>query len=203
MRRVNDLVWAPITSINQVPATELVYDFSVPGRENFWAGTGLMAKNTYGPYVRIDDGRALATFAVQALRNQPITVHGDGRQTRSLCYVDDLIEGVYRLLWSDLVGPVNIGNPEEVTILELARLVAGAAGSSSEVVFVDRPVDDPQVRRPDISLAVKELGWKPQVSLQEGIRRTLPWFREALAGDGTGERNGAAPVRGGEGEGER
>lgn len=152
--------------------------------------------------MRIDDGRAFAAFASQALQNKPLTVHGDGRQTRSLCYVDDLVEGIYRLLWSDLVGPVNLGNPEEVTILELARLVAEAAGSSSEVVFVERPVDDPQVRRPDISLAVRELGWKPQVSLQEGIRRTLPWFRKALIGDGTGARTGAAPARGEEnGEG--
>jgi dTDP-glucose 4,6-dehydratase len=156
--------------------------------------------NTFGPSMRIDDGRALATFAVQSLQNQPLTVHGDGKQTRSLCYVDDLVEGIYRLLRSDLVGPVNLGNPEEVTVLELARMVAEEAGSTSEVVFVDRPVDDPQVRRPDISLATKELGWQPQVSLQEGIKRTLPWFREALANDGPGHRTGAA--RSAEGEGD-
>jgi dTDP-glucose 4,6-dehydratase len=137
--------------------------------------------NTFGPFQRIDDGRAFCTFAVQALRGQPLTVHGDGSQTRSLCYVDDLIEGIWRLLGSDLVGPVNLGNPEEVTILELARIVASAAGADpSAVEFVPRPVDDPEVRRPDITRAVNELGWKPEVSLEEGVRRTLPWFRRAL-----------------------
>src|SRR5919109_1624196 len=136
--------------------------------------------NSYGPSMRIDDGRAFCTFAVQALRGEPLTVHGDGSQTRSLCYVDDLIEGIWRLLESDLVGPVNLGNPEEVTILELARMVAAAAGTRPRIEFRLRPVDDPEVRRPDITKAVNELGWKPQVSLEEGIRRTLPWFRRAL-----------------------
>jgi len=136
--------------------------------------------NTFGPFQRIGDGRAFATFAVQALRGEPLTVHGDGSQTRSLCYVDDLIEGIWRLLESDLVGPVNLGNPEEVTILELARMVATAAGTQPRVEFLPRPVDDPEVRRPDIAKAVNELGWKPEVSLEEGIRRTLPWFRHAL-----------------------
>jgi dTDP-glucose 4,6-dehydratase len=137
--------------------------------------------NTFGPFQRIDDGRAFCTFAVQALRGQPLTVHGDGSQTRSLCYVEDLIEGIWRLLGSDLVGPVNLGNPEEVTILELARMVAGAAGADPGAVrFLPRPVDDPEVRRPDITRAVNELGWKPEVSLEEGVRRTLPWFRRAL-----------------------
>jgi len=136
--------------------------------------------NTFGPFQRIGDGRAFATFAVQALRGEPLTVHGDGSQTRSLCYVDDLIEGIWRLLESDLVGPVNLGNPEEVTILELARMVATAAGTQPRVEFLPRPVDDPEVRRPDITKAVNELGWKPEVSLEEGVRRTLPWFRHAL-----------------------
>src|ERR687896_185918 len=136
--------------------------------------------NTYGPSMRIDDGRAFCTFAVQALRGEPLTVHGDGSQTRSLCYVDDLIEGIWRLLGSDLVGPVNLGNPEEVTILELARTVARAAGVEPRVEFRPRPVDDPEVRRPDITRAVTELGWKPQISLEEGVQRTVPWFRRAL-----------------------
>jgi dTDP-glucose 4,6-dehydratase len=137
--------------------------------------------NTFGPRMRLDDGRAFANFAVQALEGKPLTVYGDGSQTRSLCYVDDLVEGVYRLLRSDYNGPVNLGNPEEHTVIELAERIAAAAGSAAGVVHLDRPVDDPQVRRPDISLATRELGWKPQVSLDEGIRRTIPWFREALA----------------------
>jgi UDP-glucuronate decarboxylase len=179
-RRTGDLVWAKVNGIEEVPATPLVYDFSVPGLENFWAGTGVMAHNTYGPSMRIDDGRAFCTFAVQALRGEPLTVHGDGSQTRSLCYVDDLIEGIWRLLGSELVGPVNLGNPEEVTILELARTVARAAGMEPRIELRPRPVDDPEVRRPDITRAVTELGWKPQVSLEEGVQRTLPWFRQAL-----------------------
>jgi dTDP-glucose 4,6-dehydratase len=141
--------------------------------------------NTYGPSMRIDDGRAFCTFAVQALRGEPLTVHGDGSQTRSLCYVDDLIEGIWRLLGSDLVGPVNLGNPEEVTILELARAVARAAGvAEPRIELRPRPVDDPEVRRPDITRAVAELGWKPQISLEEGVQRTVPWFRRALEASG-------------------
>jgi UDP-glucuronate decarboxylase len=179
-RRTGDLVWAQVRSIEEVEATPLVYDFSVPGLENFWAGTGLMAHNTYGPSMRIDDGRAFCTFAVQALRGEPLSVHGDGSQTRSLCYVNDLIEGIWRLLLSELVGPVNLGNPEEVTILELARTVARAAGVEPRIEFRPRPVDDPEVRRPDITRAVTELGWKPQIGLEEGVQRTVPWFRRAL-----------------------
>jgi UDP-glucuronate decarboxylase len=179
-RRTGDLVWAQVKLIEEIEATPLVYDFCVPGLENFWAGTGVMAHNTFGEFMRIDDGRAFCTFAVQALRGEPLTVHGDGSQTRSLCYVDDLIEGIWRLLSSDLTGPVNLGNPQEVTILELARMVAATAGTEPRIQFRPRPVDDPKVRRPDITRAVAELGWKPQVSLEEGIRLTLPWFRRAL-----------------------
>jgi nucleoside-diphosphate-sugar epimerase len=183
-RRTGDLVWAPVTAVEPVQPTQLVYDFSVPGYENFWAGSGVLAHNTFGPRMRLDDGRALCTFAVQALRGEPLTVHGDGSQTRSLCYVDDLVEGLWRLLGGDLVGPVNLGNPEEVTILELARMVARAAGTEPRIAFGPRPVDDPEVRRPDITLAERELGWKPQVPLEEGIARTLPWFRRALEAAG-------------------
>jgi dTDP-glucose 4,6-dehydratase len=137
--------------------------------------------NTFGPYMRIDDGRAFCTFAVQALRGEPLTIHGDGSQTRSLCYVDDMIEGFWRLLWSDVEGPVNLGNPREVTILELAQMVARATGDEeSRVEFMPRPVDDPEVRRPDITRAMTMLDWKPSVSLEEGIEQTLPWFRRAL-----------------------
>src|SRR6266516_3521179 len=133
-RRTGDLVWAAITRIEQVPATPLVYDFSVPGHENFCAGSGIMANNTFGPYMRVDDGRAFCTFAVQALRGEPLTVHGDGSQTRSLCYVDDLVEGLWRLLWSEETGPMNLGNPEEITVLELARQIGRAAGREPQIV---------------------------------------------------------------------
>src|SRR6266536_1554942 len=137
--------------------------------------------NTFGPFMRIDDGRAFCTFAVQALRGEPLTVHGDGSQTRSLSYVEDMVEGFWRLLWSDVEGPVNLGNPREGTILELARMVAAAAGVGEvRVDYQPRPVDDPEVRKPDITRAMTELGWKPSVSLEEGIARTLPWFSQAL-----------------------
>jgi dTDP-glucose 4,6-dehydratase len=136
--------------------------------------------NTYGPRMRRHDGRAVPTFIDQALSGRPITVHGDGSQTRSLCYVDDLIEGIWRFLTSDAVGiPINLGNPEEVTVLELARTIASLVGTGSEVVFTDRPVDDPQVRCPDISLAFARLGWQPQVSLEDGLTRTIAWATAA------------------------
>ncbi len=192
-RRSGDLVWAAVTRIEEIPATPLVYDFSVPGHENFWAGSGIMAKNTFGPYMRVDDGRAFCTFAVQALRGDPLTVHGDGSQTRSLCYVDDLVEGLWRLLWSETPGPINIGNPEEITVLELAKQIARAAGREPEIIFERRPVDDPEMRRPDITAARQRLGWKPQVSLADGIRRTLPWFQRALALDEGGAGSADRP----------
>jgi len=129
--------------------------------------------NTYGPRMRRDDGRAVPTFIAQALRDEPITVHGDGTQTRSLCYVDDLVEGVWRFLDSGLTGPINLGNPNEVTVLELAELVRTLTGSRSEILFTPRPVDDPEMRCPDITLAEAELGWEPTVPLAEGLTRTI------------------------------
>jgi dTDP-glucose 4,6-dehydratase len=135
--------------------------------------------NTYGPRMRKRDGRAVPNFIAQALRGEPITVYGDGSQTRSLCYVDDLIEGIWRFLNSDALGPMNIGNPEEAKILELAELIASLAGSSSELVFRDRPVDDPEVRCPDITLATSATGWQPEVSLTEGLGKTIEWARSA------------------------
>jgi dTDP-glucose 4,6-dehydratase len=135
--------------------------------------------NTYGPRMRRDDGRAVPTFLSQALRGETITVHGDGSQTRSLCYVDDLVEGLWRLLVSDLTGPVNIGNPEEVTVLELAERVRVAVGAEVPIEFTERPEDDPQVRRPDISLARLELGWEPKVPLDTGLERMVAWASEA------------------------
>jgi dTDP-glucose 4,6-dehydratase len=137
--------------------------------------------NTQGPRMRRDDGRAVPTFIAQALAGRPLTVHGDGRQTRSLCYVDDLIEGFWRLLSVDLQDPVNLGNPEEVTVLHVAEAIRDTAGSQSEIVFTDRPVDDPEVRCPDISLARDRLGWEPHVPLAEGLKRTIEWAREAWA----------------------
>ena len=137
--------------------------------------------NTYGPRMRRDDGRAVPTFVSQALRGEPITVHGDGSQTRSLCYVDDLVEGLWRLLVFDLTGPVNIGNPEEVTVLELAERVRAAVGAEVSIEFTERPEDDPQVRRPDTSLARLELGWEPRVPLDTGLERMVAWASEAWA----------------------
>jgi dTDP-glucose 4,6-dehydratase len=136
--------------------------------------------NSYGPRMRVDDGRAVPAFLGAALRNEPLPVHGDGSQTRSLCYVDDEIEGLLRLLVSDEVGPVNIGNPEEHTILELAEMIQDVVGNHPGIAFRPRPVDDPTVRRPDIALARKVLDWEPTVSLRDGLQRTLPWFAENI-----------------------
>jgi len=137
--------------------------------------------NTYGPRMRADDGRAVPTFVRQALHGEPLTVHGDGTQTRSLCYVDDLIEGLWRLIVSDLTGPVNLGNPQEVTVLHLAERIRAAAGADVPIAFVDRPEDDPQVRRPDVGLARLELGWEPKVPLETGLDRMVAWAAEAWA----------------------
>jgi dTDP-glucose 4,6-dehydratase len=131
--------------------------------------------------MRRDDGRAVPTFVSQALRGEPITVHGDGSQTRSLCYVDDLVEGLWRLFVSDLIGPVNLGNPEEVTVLELAERVRATVRAEVPIEFTERPEDDPQVRRPDISLARLELGWEPKVPLDTGLERMVAWASEAWA----------------------
>ena len=133
--------------------------------------------NTFGPRMRPQDGRAIPTFILQALRGEPLTVAGDGSQTRSVCYVDDLIEGIVRLLHSSLAGPVNLGNCEEMSILELAHLIIELTGSSSPIVFVERPQDDPTVRRPDIRLAETALGWRPTVDVRDGLRSTIDWFR--------------------------
>jgi nucleoside-diphosphate-sugar epimerase len=134
--------------------------------------------NTYGPRMRPKDGRVVSNFIVQALHGKPITIHGDGRQTRSFCYVDDEVRGLLALLDSDYVGPVNIGNPNEFTVLELAEKVLKITGSSAELRFDPRPVDDPTQRRPDLTLARSILGWEPQVSLDEGLARTTDWFKE-------------------------
>jgi dTDP-glucose 4,6-dehydratase len=133
--------------------------------------------NTYGPRMRPNDGRAIPAFVPQALRNEPLTVFGDGSQTRSFCYVDDLVEGIYRLLMSNSHEPVNIGNPHEMTIKEMAEVVIKATGSGSKIVYKPLPVDDPQIRQPDITLAKQLLGWQPRVGLEEGLKQTIAWFR--------------------------
>ncbi|HEY9415205.1 MAG TPA: nucleotide sugar dehydrogenase [Pseudonocardia sp.] len=145
--------------------------------------------NTYGPRMRPNDGRAIPNFVTQALNGEPITVAGDGSQTRSVCYVDDLVEGALRLLFSDLAGPVNIGNPHEMSMLDLAKMVREATGSESEITFIPRPQDDPSVRRPDITIARTELGWKPEVPVTDGLARTVDWFRDYL------EHTGGQPKR--------
>jgi hypothetical protein len=184
-RTTGDLVWVPITDIEEVPATDLVYDFSVPGHENFWAGGGVMAHNTYGARMRPHDGRAIPTFLRQALQDRPITVFGDGSQTRSFCYVDDLIRGMIALAESGEHQPVNVGNPDEFTLLELAETILELTGSTSQIVYEALPTDDPQVRQPDITKAREILGWEPKVALREGLAKTIEHAgREALVGDG-------------------
>jgi nucleoside-diphosphate-sugar epimerase len=137
--------------------------------------------NTYGPRMRPEDGRVVSNFLVQALTGKPLTVYGDGTQTRSFCYASDQIRGFLALLGSDYIGPVNVGNPDEFTVLELATLVLEITGSSSEIIFEPLPQDDPTQRRPDIGLATSLLGWVPEVPLREGLQRTAAWFEGELA----------------------
>jgi dTDP-glucose 4,6-dehydratase len=136
--------------------------------------------NTYGPRMRLDDGRVVPAFVAQALRGEPITMFGDGSQTRSFCYVDDNVEGIWRLLHSTFQDPVNIGNPHELSIMEFAKAVQRLVGRQTEIVTRPLPEDDPKVRRPDISRAKQVLGWEPKVSFDEGMRRTIDWFRERV-----------------------
>lgn len=136
--------------------------------------------NTYGPRMRLNDGRVLPTFIGQALRGEPLSIFGDGSQTRSFCYVDDLIEGIYRLMLSDEIYPVNIGNPDEITIKQFAEEVLSLTGSKSKISYHPLPEDDPKVRQPDISKAKQILGWEPKVSRTEGIKRTLEYFKRLI-----------------------
>ena len=142
--------------------------------------------NTYGPGMRMDDGRAVPTFISNALGGTPLPIHGDGNQTRSLCFVNDLIEGIWLLSRHGHTGPVNLGNPQEVSVLRLAELIRDLAGSESPLVSVPRPTDDPDLRRPDISLALRTLGWTPMVPLEAGLRETITWaalhWRAVVAG---------------------
>lgn len=136
--------------------------------------------NTYGPRMRTDDGRALPAFFSQALKNEDVTVFGDGSQTRSFCYVDDLINGIFKLLMSHETNPVNIGNPEEISLKEFAEEVIKLCGSKSKIVYKDLPVDDPKIRQPDITRAKEILGWKPKVSRAEGLKLTLEYFKKSI-----------------------
>jgi dTDP-glucose 4,6-dehydratase len=136
--------------------------------------------NTYGPRMRLDDGRVLPNFVGQALRGEALTVYGDGSQTRSFCYVDDLVEGIYRLLPTDFHDPVNLGNPNEVTILEFAKEILKLTGSKSAIDYRPLPQDDPRVRRPDITRARKLLGWEPKIDRHEGLTRTLEYFQKKV-----------------------
>lgn len=134
--------------------------------------------NTYGPRMRINDGRVVPNFIHQALHNKPLTVYGRGTQTRSFCYYSDLVEGIFRLLKSGVTTPVNIGNPDEFTILEFAKMVIDISDTKSRIIYKPLPVDDPKQRRPDITLAKKRLGWTPKVKLKEGLNHTIAWFQE-------------------------
>jgi dTDP-glucose 4,6-dehydratase len=137
--------------------------------------------NTYGPRMRLKDGRVVPAFISQALNHEPLTVFGDGSQTRSFCYVSDLIDGIFRLALSDYHEPVNIGNPGEMTIFDFARKILAITGAKSEIVTKPLPVDDPKVRQPDITRAKKLLGWEPKVDFESGIRETIVYFKDKLA----------------------
>ncbi|TVR41101.1 MAG: NAD-dependent epimerase/dehydratase family protein, partial [Cryomorphaceae bacterium] len=137
--------------------------------------------NTYGPRMRLNDGRVLPAFIGQALRGEDLTVFGDGSQTRSFCYVDDLVEGIYRLLMSDYVEPVNVGNPDEISILDFAEEILKLTGTNQKIVFRELPKDDPKQRRPDIALARKVLNWEPAIDRAEGLKRTYAYFRSLSA----------------------
>src|SRR3954452_2748079 len=143
--------------------------------------------NTYGPRMRLDDGRAVPAFAKQAFTNQPLTVAGDGSQTRSLCYVEDTVAGLLGLAASTHPGPINIGNDVETTMLELARTIRNLVGSDSAISFVDLPEDDPRLRRPDTTLAREVLGWSPQVPMADGLTRTLAWFETQVVSEPVGQ----------------
>jgi nucleoside-diphosphate-sugar epimerase len=178
--RSGDLVWALVRSVTKTAATPYVYDFSVPDAENFLGGNGVCCHNTYGPRMRIGDGRAVPTLITQALRGEPLTVFGDGSQTRSFCYISDLVDGIWRLMQAPVNDPVNLGNPKEMTVRELASLIVALSGSKSAIVFKPLPVDDPKVRQPDITRARTLLGWEPRVDLDEGLSLTLKWFQARL-----------------------
>ena len=177
-RREGDIVWSMVKEVRPCLVTATVYDFSVPEAENFVAGNGVFCHNTYGPRMDPEDGRVVTNFIAQALRGKPLTIYGDGSQTRSFQYIDDLVEGIVRLMKVDYSEPVNLGNPEEYTMIELARLVQELLGTSLPIVHEPLPQDDPKQRRPDIRLARELLGWEPRVPVREGLLRTIAYFKE-------------------------
>lgn len=180
-KTTGDIAWAKIKEIEEFAIDDYVYDFSVPDYENFIGGTYcLFAHNTYGPRMLENDGRVVSNFVAQALRGNPLTVYGDGSQTRSFCYVSDLVEGLIRLMEGDFVGPVNLGNPGEYTILELAQIIQNMINPEAELVFKPLPEDDPKQRQPDITRAKTYLGWEPTVPLKEGLEKMIADFRERL-----------------------
>jgi len=138
--------------------------------------------NTYGTRIRLNDGRAIPAFMTQALRNQPLTVFGDGSQTRSFQHISDLVDGIWRVMERGTADPINLGNPQEMTLLELAKRILRLTGSRSEIVFRPLPVDDPKVRQPDITRARTLLGWEPRIDTDEGLRLTVDWFKHKLGG---------------------
>jgi len=136
--------------------------------------------NTYGPFMRMDDGRIISNFIYQALTGQSITIYGDGSQTRSFCYIEDLIEGIVKFMQVDYIGPLNLGNPDEITVKELANKIIGLTNSKSKIKFLPLPQDDPKQRQPDISKAKKLLKWEPRIPLDEGLKKTIPWFEKRI-----------------------
>ena len=172
-------------------ATPFVYDFSVPEAENFFGGIGVCCHNTYGPRMRLTDGRAIPTFIRQALHGEPLTVYGDGSQTRSFTYVSDLIDGIWKLMNAPVNDPVNLGNPRELTLLELAKQILKISGSKSEIVYRPLPIDDPKVRQPDIGRARGLLEWEPTVAVEEGLLQTIEWYRRPGPRPGFGKE----PIR--------
>lgn len=158
-------------------ATTLAY------RQSRGVNTGIVRIfNTFGPRMRPNDGRAIPNFVRQALAGEPVTVSGDGSQTRSICYVDDLVEAILRMMDSDHAGPINIGNPHEISMKDLAAWIVRLASSSSPITFIERPVDDPTVRRPDTTRATALLGWEPQVPIEDALKWTIGWFRDVPQG---------------------
>lgn len=180
-KTTGDIAWAIVKEIEEFEIDDYVYDFSVPENENFIGGTYcLFAHNTYGSRMLENDGRVVSNFVVQALRGEPLTIYGDGSQTRSFCYVSDLVEGLMKLMNGDHIGPVNLGNPGEYTILELAQIIQHMVNPDTELVFKPLPQDDPRQRQPDITRAKTWLGWEPTIPLEEGLRLTIDDFRDRL-----------------------
>ncbi len=177
-KRTGDIVWSKIRSIKPVARSAYVYDFTVPGSENFIAGNGIFCHNTYGPRMHPADGRVVSNFIMQALEEAPLTVYGDGSHTRSFCYVDDMVEALTRLMDQEKeTGPVNLGNPEETSMRELARLIIKLTRSRSPISRHPLPADDPQKRRPDITKAGQIINWRPGTSLKAGLQKTIAYFK--------------------------